>query len=680
MDGASVGQALERYGLNSEMGFPSVKELEGKTPEQLVASLFQELPFGSTPSKIGGKEVKPGSPEAIKWAKNRDKFRASEVPVPLAFSRMFSAIQQLKAEQGIAHNFTAQFGWKAHYKTIEQAKAAGYVSIEAVGGKQSIARFLPDADGGNLFHPDIAADFGRVLRQWNDVYETPALHPFLRGSMKFLGFLKFLQTTARPGHHMVNILGDGSTMIISTPVKDWAKLPSLTANGADLSGRFTRLNFAADYAKFGRDFEAKTKRLSNSFDEIPGAESPAIDITKGVRATFYRDGKPSVTNLDRETLAKDMGDRGIFVPGFVQADIMGQANEIMLTGTTAGNKKTMQKFWSWLARPGHEYMKGLSTATAAYSNVIRGTTAMRVMQSRAWGSYEEMMNAVVKEVNLLHPTVQSLASREKRTGRLLFTYYTWLRVAHNALWDMAINRTGATLAIPKVQYNYAQMQGFDPQSPAVPFEDQNALPDYMSYSVYGPTEMGPQGPRTYRPPLMLLDVLDFWKIYYDPSKPLGENVIQMGRQLGEDVVGPSLNLLGKPILEGVTGTTGGATNPSEFLEDAASNLGFTNLLTGLGVYTPYRYRREETTNPLTEEDRKLRLENYLFGGRAQDIYRPINIKLGQSQYGRRVRDYNERIKGQNEQNVQSFVDEKVEEGYSREEILDMLKQMGVNVK
>jgi DNA-binding transcriptional regulator YhcF (GntR family) len=56
------------------------------------------------------------------------------------------------------------------------------------------------------------------------------------------------------------------------------------------------------------------------------------------------------------------------------------------------------------------------------------------------------------------------------------------------------------------------------------------------------------------------------------------------------------------------------------------------------------------------------------------------VKLGQSQYGRRVKDYNERIKGQNEQNVQSFVDEKVEEGYSREEILDMLKQMGVNVK
>jgi len=349
----------------------------------------------------------------------------------------------------------------------------------------------------------------------------------------------------------------------------------------------------------------------------------------------------------------------------------------MLTGTTAGNKRGLDKIWSVVARPGHEIMRGLSAGTAAYSNVIRASSAIRVAQSRAWGSYEEMMNAVVKEINLIHPTVQSLASAEKKWGRLFFTYYTWLRVAHNALWDMAINHTGAMLAIPKAQYNYAQLQGFDPQSPAVPFESQNVLPDYISYSVYGPTQMGPQGPQIYRPPLMVLDVLDFWKIYYDPSKELSTNAIQMAGQLGGNVVGPSLNILGQPILRSVTDAPGGPRNIGEAAEDAVSNLGFMNALTGMGLYTPYRYRREDTTNPLTDADRQRLMTNWLTGARLQDLYRPINVKLGQSQYGSRVKQYNERITQENTERVQQFVDDRVAEGYTREQILDMLKQMGI---
>jgi len=666
IDGATLGEAFNRYGLNEAMGFPSLKELEGKTPEELVNALFSELPFGATPPKF-----KPGSTEAIQWAKRRERFRKSEMPPPLVFSRMFSAISQIKAEQGIAHNLVAQFGWKSSFKTIADAKAAGWVKVEAAG-KQNIARFLPDADGGNLFHPQIAEDIGRVFREWNALYEGNALPAVLRSSMRLMGFLKFTQTTLRPGHHVVNLVGDSSNAIIFG-----ATDPRFWSDAADISGRYTKLNFGADYAKFGRDFEAKSQRIVGSLADMPGAKMPTGPVGDDVSFTFYRDGKPSKVALNRDELAADMGRRGIMVPGFVQADIINSTNDVMLTGASANNKRSLSKIWSKVARPGHELMKGLSTATAAYSNIIRGATAMRVMQSRAWGSYEEMMNAVVKEVNLIHPTVQSLASSEKKWGRLLVTYYTWLRVAHNALWDMAVNHTGAMLAIPKAQYNYAQMQGFDPQSPAVPFESQNVLPDYLSYSVYGPTAMGPQGPRTYRPPMMVLDVLDFWKIWYDPSKDVSTNVAAMGRQLGQDVVGQSLNIVGRPVLEAVAGGVGGPRNFGEILEDGASNLGFMNLLTGLGLYTPYRYRREDTTNPLTEEDRKLRLDNWLKGGRAQDLYRPINVKLGQSQYGSRVKQFNERTRQENIQRTQQFVDGKLAEGYTREQIIEMLKQMGV---
>lgn len=671
IDGAMLGQAFARYGLSDAVGFPSMQQLASKTPQELSDELFGLLPFGSTP-----KQFKSGSSEAIEWQKAREKFRKSGVPAPLMFSRMFSAVQQLKAEQGIAHNLVAQFGWKAHYPTIEAAKKAGWVQIEAAG-KQSIARFLPGAENGNLFHPIIAEDIARVFREWNAIYEGKALAPWLRSSMRLMGFLKFSQTTARLGHHIVNILGDGSNAILFG-----ARDAGTWADGADLATRFTRENFSAEYGQWGKDFETKVDRIVNALNDMPG-EKPltrakvGLDREATIGFTIYRNGKPTTVNFDREQIAADFAARGVFVPGFVQADIMNATNDIMLTGSTAGNKRMLQRVWSKVARPGHEVMRALSTGTAAYSNVIRGATAMRVAKSRAWGSYEEMMNAIVKEVNLIHPTVQSLASAEKRTGRLLFTYYTWLRVAHNALWDMAINHTGAFLAIPKFTYNYSLMQGFDPQSPAVPFESQNVLPSYLSYSVYGPSEMGPQGPRVNRPPFMVLDVLDFWKVYYDPSKTLTQNAIAIPGQVAGEVVAPSLNILGQPFAEALfAGRFGQAPDPGQVGSDLIGNLGITNLLTGLGVYTPYRYTKPDTTNPLTDADRQRILQNWLFGTRSQDLYRPINVKLGQSQYGSRLQDYNERIRQENLRKAQDFVDDRLSEGYSPDQIKEMLKQLG----
>lgn len=675
MDGAALGNALNRFGVNESIGFPSIEDLSGKTPQDLVANLINQLPFGSLP-----KNYNVGSGEAEQWFAAREKFRQSEMPVPLAISRMFSAIQQLKAEQGIAYDLVAQFGWQNHFKSIDDAIKDGWVQVQAVGS-QSIARFLPDAEGGNLFHPVVAESIGRVFREWNATYEGNALHPWLRASMNLLGFIKFNQTQARPGHHVVNILGDGSTAIIATPPSQYGQIPLYLADGGDIATRYTKLTVTADYSKFGQNWDAQLRRLTGSASGMPNAKMPDVaEMQDGFKVTMYRNGKPTTMKLDRDKLAKDLGDRGALVPGFVQGDIMNNVNDIMLTGSSSGQKRSLSKIWSKVAKPGHEIMQGISTGTAAYSNVIRGYTIARVAKSRSWSSYDEMLNAIIKEVNLLHPTVQSLASAEKKWGRLVFTYYTWLRVAHNALWDLAVNRSAAILAIPKVQYNYANMQGFDPANPAEPYEDKNVLPDYMSYSVYGPTEMGPQGPRVNRPPLILLDVLDFWKMWVDPTKSEGQNALALAGQLAGNVVGPAVNLLGQPIAAAISNQRGQASGPrniNEFGEDILSNFGFMNFLTGMGLHTPYRYKREDSVNQLTDADRQRILNNWLWGTRSQDLYRPINIKIGQSQYNARVKQFNQKTQQENIQKVQQFVDGKISEGYSREEIIDMLKQLGV---
>jgi len=437
------------------------------------------------------------------------------------------------------------------------------------------------------------------------------------------------------------------------------------------------MNFSADWAKFGKDFEAINNRLVGMFSDTPGARMPTAADADTVTLNFYKNGKPSAENISLDELMMDFANDGILVPGFVQSDLQGLTGELVLEGSTVGQKEAFGRIWESTKRTGRGVMKGFSDFTAAYSNQIRASTAMRVATSRPWSSRAEMMDAILREVNLIHPTIQSLASTERRWGRLAFTYYTWLRVAHLALIDMTINNTAAVLGVPKLMFNYAQMQGFNPQSPAVPFENQNVLPDYISYSVYGPNAMDDQGPRTFRPSFLSLDVTDFWQVYIDPTKPVGENAAQMTQQaLG--VIGKSTNILGQPILKALTEARGAPKDPLEFGEVALGNLGFTGLLTGMGLYTPYRYRDPETTNPLTDADRQRLLLNWFSGMRTVDIYRPINQKLGQSQYGSRLKQVNERTRQQNIQKVQDFVNQKGAEGYTREQIIQMLKQMGVN--
>lgn len=672
INGSVLSDMFERFGLKEDYGFIKPTELIGKTPDELTQSMFSYLPFGSVPSKLKGTQ------EAIEWQQRATKFKEAGMTPLLAFTRMMESVQMVKMEKGIAENAVAQFGWKTHFKTLQEAIDDGWVGIEAVG-KQNIARFMPDAENGGLFPPFIADQLGSVFREYNNMYEGKQLAPFLRKAMKVMGVIKFTQTTLMPRHHVTNAFGDSTTAMIAgvRDPRDWG-------DGFDLANIFTAKNFEADWAKFGKDFEAKGYRMAAAFAEEPGKKTGMVGMTsEEFSFTFYKDGKPVTEKFNKEAFADDLATRGGLVPGFVQADLQGFTGELALNGATQVQKEAFQNMFSkFVARPGRATMKGFSDFTAAYSNGIRGAHALKVARSQTWNSYDEMMNAVMDALNKYHPTVQSLASTERKWGRLAFTYYTWIRVAHSALLDMAINHTGSMLAIPKGMYNYALMEGFNPANPAEPFESKNALPDYVSYSVYGPNAMDEQGPRTYRPPFLPLDVLDFWQVYVDPSKPLDENLIKTGQQTAR-MVGKSTNILGAPIIAGLFGVDPGTgapvniKNSEAFVDEALSNFGFMSALTGMGLYTPFKYRNPDTTNPLTDADRRRLLENTFTGMRAVDIQRPVNIKKAESQYGSRVKQYNERINAENLEKVQGFVDDKVAEGYSKDEIIQMLRDMGV---
>jgi hypothetical protein len=246
-----------------------------------------------------------------------------------------------------------------------------------------------------------------------------------------------------------------------------------------------------------------------------------------------------------------------------------------------------------------------------------------------------------------HPTIQSLAATERKYPRIAFTYYTWLRVAHNALIDMAVNHTAA-MAIPfKVQYQQAEQAGFEPQSIGTPWGSKTATPNYLNYSVYGPTEMGSRGPIVYKRSVLPMDVLDTWNFTYDPAYTMDQNAMKAFEAAGR-VLGKSVNLLAQPGFEWLTGTDLVTGKPSQINdlqgvgEKLLNNIGTVGLLKGTGIYTPSN-KGPTSTDPYTPESRKMLLQNWLFGQKAQVTDTNANIKNAQTEQSARNKAFAEKL-------------------------------------
>lgn len=652
-------RAFAIRGLNEFTGIPNLDEFNNSKD---IARLFQMLPISEAPEFLtkAANDADPkiaaaGQASLNAFLDNKAKFKRKSLENKDAMSgvallhNVISAIQFASHEMTLADDLVQQFNYAADGISLEAARKSGdYVFVKSAGDGFSLTSHFPQTvEGGNYFHKDIAKAIFANDRAYNYTFGKN-LAPWLKNMMGILSFFKATQTILRPGHLAANMAGDTSIAMMT------GAGPTHFASGARYAMKFAGRKVEADWKSSGA--EARWNAVVSGFEGIGGRELKTSD--KGLQVVI---GGKQVT-LDDEYVIGSMQDANVLVGDIQVNDSLAMYNEMSAVAATSDQSAALQK--NWLQRLGNGINKGTTTkayqtaikpagdVVAYMGNIPRTATALRVMSSRNWNSASEMWAAVNKEVNLYHPTIQSLSAVERKGPRLLFTYYTWLRGAHTAFVKLATDHTAAMLIPSKIFYNQALANEMGPGSIGNLWGNKQDTPDYLNYSVYGPTMAGPRGAMLYRPSILPLDVLDNWNISYDSSKSIDQNafnnLVSTGRMLGRNI-----NLLAQPGIELLTGTDVGTGKPSTVKdlktagEELLSNIGTTQLFKGLGLYTPSN-KGPESANPLTDRDRQVALQNFLFGMRTADVYTPANIKYGSQDVTDRMTRVIENLQQKNE--------------------------------
>lgn len=613
----ALANAFRKFGLGDGIGFVS----PGTLTDEQFADYLNWVPFGENPFKPTNKIAYDN------WNARAETFKNQDMDPFIVLSRMVQAVQFAKTEKAFVMDFANQFGWQRHFTSMDQAVKAGWVKIQGYGpGGSNLSDHLPIPEEGGLFPPNIAEEFMSMNREWNKLYNSKALPQFIRTAMEITGFFKATQTILRPGHHVTNFLGDTTAAMIAGVLN-----PIHWKQGLDLA-----LEFAGDDARatWGKNkLEFKFAQLFNGYKgygrAIEGVDKNGQSITE-----LTIGGKKMA--LSKTDLVNAMRERNILSGNIFQDNIQGLYESVTADTLATGAEKTLMQQIGAKAQLGLQKVEQpFGSFAAYYGNIVRASHALKVMQSRSWNSLEEALGAASEEVARYHPTIQSLSASERRVPRLAFTYYTWLRVAHNALLDMAMNHTAAMMIPSKFQYQQAEQNGLTPTSFGNPWMDKTSTPNYLNYSVYGATEVGPQGPVIYKRSFLPLDVLDTWNFTWDPARTMDQNAFAAIENIG-GVVGKNINLVAQPAIEFITGTDPATGKPSQvkdiqtFSEKVIGNIGTVNLLKGLGLYTPSN-KQEGSTNPATPEDNARILRNFAFGQKESWVNTGPNMKYAQSE-------------------------------------------------
>lgn len=631
----ALSKAFRSKGLTVEGGIFDPINM----PDDKLDQIFTLMPWAEPPTGM--------TDEAVSAFKDRQELfakRAADKKSPGAdefttLARTIDAIQYVITEQSLADDMLVRHNYLADgFKTVDEALATGdYVVVKALPSQSySMTQHFPEtAAEGNLFHKDIAKSIAAHDREFNKTFNEN-MKPWLANMNRVLSFFKATQTILRPGHLVANMIGDMSVAFMA------GMSPSDLRAGASIALEYAGGKVRADYTRNG--LKTKYDQMLNSLEGVGGREY--VETAEGW--SFVIGGKQ--VKMSRQELTNRLIDANILTGDIHVNDSAGMYEEliamtaksqaenaergVLIKKLAAGlNSEALHRAWSKAIKPAGD--------TVAYmGNIPRAGTAMRVAKSKSWNSVEEMFAAMNEAVNMYHPTIQSLSATERRGPRLLFTYYTWLRGAHNAFIDLAVNHTAAMTIPSKILYNQSIAAGFEPSSIGNLWGDKQDTPSYLNYSTYGPTMTGPRGAMMYKPSVLPLDVLDNWNLQFDPTKSVDQqtfqNLMQTGRMFGKNV-----NLLAQPGIEFLTGTdmaTGKPTQARDLqsaVDRGLSNIGTIQLLKSLGLYTPAS-KAEGTANPQTARDEQIAGLNFWLGLRQSDIYTPSNIKNAQSEQGART--------------------------------------------
>lgn len=631
IDAEMLQRMLNKQGISERNGFQRIDELEDTAD---LWDLFDHMPFMEKPefdltTEAGRRASENWDVRGGDYAKRYASGDADGAFT--ALSKVMAAIQFTVMHQELALDAIARFNYKAEDLAIETARARGYVTIKGVGNGYSVTDLMPTtAAEGNLFHPDVARSLSFLDREFNRTFNGTNLPKWIQGTIEITQVLKSTQTILRPGHLATTIVGDYSLalMVNKFNPRDWA-----------MAFRIAKLhatkNIKADYAALGT-MEDSLKRAIASIEGVGGREFVGAENTK-----FSMLLGTSSKGISDEELVNFFTDNGILTGNMqvneaAMMDLEIAARAGGRAADTEGNDVIAQTVRNGSARNKamllHQRISKVPGDTVAYtSNVPRLVTALRVMREGKFNTLQEAMNAAGDEVRLYHPTMDSLTASERKGPRLFFSYYTWLKTAHLAMFQMVMNHTAAMTLPSKALFNMAKSNDQEgAYSYGNMWGDKTKTPGYLDYSTYGPVMDGPRGPMLWKPSILQLDVLDTWNFANDPTKTVDQNVWSNISSAGR-TLGSNMNMVAQPLIQLATQTNMSTGKPEpikstqQFADKYVQLLGFTQALKAAGIYTPYN-KIDNKTNPLTQRDRDLAGLNFTFGQRFADTQKPSDVK------------------------------------------------------
>jgi len=635
-----VVREMNKMGLGSKYGFQDAAVINDNNTRLFL----ENLPFGT---KKKGTDIADAD-----WIAKKKAFEGSNFSQFEAISAIAHAVQMVKFKKGMVEDFVINQSWKNYFNTIDEALAAGFVRIKVLADDKNFSKHIPSPEDGGLFLPQAVDAFGGMLREFNALYDKP-IADWVRKMMNVQGFLKGQQTIFVPGFQLTNAIGDNSAAILAGVTN-----PAHYGTGWRLANAEAVERGAADYNFLGKAYKnptqvpgsaganslemkfqelfrtttsktrgyegsdfvvakesatdtyvVKNKRgdvVSRHIDEQAAKSDAAMRGNRTTGIVIYRNGKPTRVNFSDNDMREMFKRNGIMISNMYANDTQGLADYLE-------TRPGMTKKASWRRRAGarigmnyRRVEKVPGDFAAWHGNVPRIAHAMKVLQSRSWSSIDEAMTAAARQVQLYHPTITSLASAERRYGRAVIGYYTWIRMAHLATLDMAIHHTNMFTMPAKIQNSISQDQGFEPANLGSPYAPGERLPSYLTKATTG-AGITVGGERyIIKPAFMQNQVLDTLNFVYDSSKDTEQNTWSNAQQVigvGAKMINPVLK---RAIEIGLgydidTGRKSQVVDTETAIDSLFQDFSINQLAKSFG-YVPVAKRPENTKTPITQVD------------------------------------------------------------------------------
>ena len=549
----------------------------------------------------------PHADKAWRFINDNPEYMAKEwrtwdnIQSPLKFiALMHRAMTKAAEDISMAANYSKHFGMRL--EDIPKAERSKWVRIDIENSRNNFAKLIDR----ELYYPkEIAQELpalGNLITE-SRIFKNEKFNYWITQVVDpIISALKLTQTTVKPGHHIMSIIGDlirnGLFAGMGYSTKEYKESWRI------LRTRRTALKELSELDNF-----ARLKEMS------AGASIKADDTLKN-NTKFIIGRKPTL--ISNQSLFTLLETKGVILPphaGGVAEDLLSVPSERIAVevdgmGKTArAAAKVAGGFNTGVTKLTNNRFVKINKFSAERDNWMRVSLALHFMRSRSFNTMEEAADYASEMLRKWAPTARDFTAFESKTMRRVMFYYTWQRGILPRILEAAVERPGWVTIPNKAMYDFAANAGIDPASLGDPFPQDIDIPDYYRQNVLGPQWQDDDG--------------NYWG--FNPTSPLTDTLNALGAgasvgnmlnpfnsESGEQRVARNLMGMTTPVLRapielatGASVSTGAPiTDPLQYLSDYIGPVRTASRVTGhtVGPTLPRRTEAKYAEGLGSQED------------------------------------------------------------------------------